>query len=542
MSTERNVAKGTLLSNIYSGDYAVTAVKRAETIAKKAAIIRSTFSSRVAKETTHGHNLMPQFNADGSFKDYRYIMSQQTLDTQLDQHNEYDTVLSATRAQILMKYETPELNAAGIKILYDMFQADKVHSSESYVTISPHSTDSTLRDYYYLLPEKTKAEVKKVFGTNSLRVHKSILSTVMGQRKYSVMQSFEKNPEDRKKVEQLWVWFAQKLFGKNAAKVLHTTERGIMEVTGMAKNNIVVRNATVSGGNFISNMMYLRSKGLSWNTIIDKIKIATKYGLQYQADKLALDTVNMYIDTLNHTPAKTIKQEATLRSKKALQRRLEDQISRNPTSRFIESGGMPAMVDDIDTSEANSQLYPGRIAQASHKVTDKIGKFSPRTEKVIKSIFLTQDTEGYKALNNAVKMTDFTARYVLYTEYTDQALKDKAMSHVDAMRSVSNEFINFSLPTHRMLQYGNDIGAIWFSKYQLRILRIMADSLKAKPFEVMSTFVLSSILGASNIFYSIPGVTKGAFQGFGTAAGVMEGSVPNISTISSIDSALDVVF
>ena len=420
-----------------------------------------------------------------------------------------------------------------------MWEKDKEHSSESYVNVSPYSTDPKLRDYYYMMPETTKAVVKQLFGSEGLRVHKSVLSTVMGFRKYSVLQSFEKSPEERGKVEGAWVWFAKKIAGKRAARILKTGENALMDITGIAKNNIVVKNASVSGGNFVSNIMYLKSKGLSLNVIIDKIKEATTFGLEYQADKLDLAVLNIHIDTLRGTPAKTIKQEADLKAKLKQQRILEDKLNRNPTRLFIESGGMPAMVDDIDTSGASDTLYPSQVHGFLDKAVSQVGKYSPKSEKALNSIFMTQDTEGYKALNNAVKMTDFVARYVLYTEYTAESLGDKAMSHKDAMRSVSNEFINFSLPTNKILQYGNDIGFIWFSKYALRILRIMADSATKRPFEAMSTFALSSMLGASNIFYSIPGVTKGAFQGFGNAFEVMGDSVPNISTISGIEGTLE---
>ncbi len=113
------------------------------------------------------------------------------------------------------------------------------------------------------------------------------------------------------------------------------------------------------------------------------------------------------------------------------------------------------------------------------------------------------------------------------------------MPHMDAMRAVISEFVNFDLPTHKMLELANNTGFLWFSKYQLRILGVMGRSLKEQPFEAVATYGMSQMLGMANIFGSIPGLTKGAFQNFGTAFSTMTESVPNTAVINMIDSTAD---
>jgi hypothetical protein len=143
-----------------------------------------------------------------------------------------------------------------------------------------------------------------------------------------------------------------------------------------------------------------------------------------------------------------------------------------------------------------------------------VDKLPKPVQNVGRAIFMTEDTQGYKTANNAVKMTDFVSRYVLYHHYMN-GKADKKYTHDEAMASVIQEFVNFSLPTNRTLEYANQIGLVWFSKYQLRILRVIYDMVKDKPAQTLMTFMFSSALGASNILMSIPGVTKDTMQMLG---------------------------
>jgi hypothetical protein len=307
----------------------------------------------------------------------------------------------------------------------------------------------------------------------------------------------------------------------------------------MAKTNIVVRNFAVTGGNYVSNIMYLRSRGVSNIKITDDSREAWVTGLKYQADKLNLQETQTTLAVLKkqaHPDQNKIKEL----NDKIIQ--YENDLFRNPTRDFIESGGMPDMVDDYDTAGGAKELYPNQLEKALDSVSAKIGKLSKKAESMTNSLFLTQDREGFKVLNNAVKMTDFVARYVLYKHYTDEARGNARKSHVDAMSAVQDEFINFRIPTHKMLQYGNDVGLVWFSKYQLRVLIVMANSMKDKPFQTTYNIVMANMTGASNIFFSIPGITKGAFQGFGNAFSVMSDSIPNILPLNIGEEVIDAVF
>ena len=115
--------------------------------------------------------------------------------------------------------------------------------------------------------------------------------------------------------------------------------------------------------------------------------------------------------------------------------------------------------NDVDTAHVQSPHKHG----LDKLIEDTLNKLPKKLERATKLAFLAEDTEGYKILNNAVRMTDYVGRYVLYHHYINNN-----MSHDDAVASARSEFIDFDLPTHRLIEYGNRIGLLWFTKYQLR--------------------------------------------------------------------------
>ena len=139
-------------------------------------------------------------------------------------------------------------------------------------------------------------------------------------------------------------------------------------------------------------------------------------------------------------------------------------------------------------------------------------------------------------LNNAVKMTDYVGRYVLYHHYTAQG-----MSHDNAVSAVMDEFINFDLPTHKTIEYLNNIGLIWFSKYQIRVLKHIKNLVKESPFTTLATFIIgmAPFMGDNNILNSVPGVTKDALQGFGDPLSSLLSSVDQILYVDIADTPFE---
>jgi len=252
-------------------------------------------------------------------------------------------------------------------------------------------------------------------------------------------------------------------------------------------------------------------RGISNRDILKYTQQAASSVIKYQADRQNLDILktNREIVAERKIGSKLTasKQANTLRRIDNQISRLENEIALNPSTKLVESGLMPSIVDDLEMANIQSPY----ASDVENLAVEQLNKLPTVVKNVGKTAFMTDDTTGYKLLNNAVKMTDYVGRYVLYQEYT----KKRGKSHDDAVSAVVEEFINFDLPTHRIIEYSNQIGLFWFSKYQLRILKQIKNSVTDRPFEAMVNFLLAAKLGISNIGMSVPGITKDATQLFG---------------------------
>ena len=209
---------------------------------------------------------------------------------------------------------------------------------------------------------------------------------------------------------------------------------------------------------------------------------------------------------------------------------LKDSIARNPVTESIEAGLMPTLVDDVETS-VNKSYFPGDIEKFLTKQTDKL---NPTVKNVGKVIFLAEDTTAYKMMNNAVKMTDFVGRHVLYTHLVET----KGVKKGEAAAIATEEFVNFNLPTHRMVEYLNKLGLLMFTKYGIRVLKTVKGNAMERPYETITALLQAGAMGFDTTFGSIPGVTKGIFSNFAnpfsTALSSAEGIAPVAMILNTI--------
>jgi hypothetical protein len=489
-----------------------------------------------------GYNAMtPSFNTEGKMVKLRYIMSEHVKDTVLQQFSEFDTVLGSMANQIVDKTNTPIINADAVVALREMWDSEKNDYPEAYVKISPTSPIKRYRDIYENLPVATKQQILSEWGKNEMMVSQEVIDLVFGQRKYSVTEMFEKNDLERNLFERLAVEAMTFVLGFNnplvkkeldspkgrAVTRTKTIEDFLIQATKLAKGNIIVRNIRVTWGNHVSNVMYLKSKGVPIKSIVRWQREAFTSALQYQADNDKLRALMVKRDVLianTNISQATKDTEGDVLNRQIM--RLQHILANNPSTKMIEAGLLPSIVDDV-----NTEISPSPHKFGLEKAIDTgLSKLPNKVEKVGRVLFMTEDTEGFKTLNNMVKMTDYVGRYVLYKHYTE-----KGMVHKEAVERVTDEFINFAPPTHRMLEYANNIGLVWFSKYQLRVLRHIKNIITEHPFSALATLIIGSTIHNNNILNTIPFATKDMGRMIGDPLSALFSSSGDIFTIDALD-------
>jgi hypothetical protein len=89
-----------------------------------------------------------------------------------------------------------------------------------------------------------------------------------------------------------------------------------------------------------------------------------------------------------------------------------------------------------------------------------------------------------------------------------------------------------------MLEYANSIGLIWYSKYQLRVLKHIKNLVKDHSFSTLATFLIGNATSHNNVINSIPFVTKDVSAIWGNPFSNFAQSVGQILPIHAVDTIL----
>jgi len=205
---------------------------------------------------------------------------------------------------------------------------------------------------------------------------------------------------------------------------------------------------------------------------------------------------------------------------------LNERMRSNPLETLIEANMYQTLVEDINTDD-DLYTYKSKVANS---LAEKTQMLSPIVGTVAKNFFLTHDTTAYKVLNKATMMSDFTSRYVMYKHLTERT--NNPLSSEAALREARKAFVNYDTPTHKAIQYLNDMGLLWFTKYYLRIQAVILQLIRDNPLRAVALSGFDFFTDISDILDS------GAFQNsplnFGTGALEIWDSTKEIITVNAV--------
>ena len=415
-------------------------------------------------------HMTPNYDTQGHVIGYSYEMSAANRDSLLERNNDFSELLGAYAATNFNKVTVPAQNKIVIDAAYQDYKDNFSSNPRAYVNVGPNSPDQGLREIWAMLPEDTRKHIDKVWGKDGMQIRNDVLLMTFGYRKYSLNQSFDKMDEAKGMFEKLYTGIMKEVFGNNAKIRGVQGERAWQEAVLLMKDIIVIRNVKTMLFNTMSNGMLLMAHGVSPTDIVKNSLLSVRAGLQYRKDTAELMAIRQ-------------KQRAGIGDFNKLEQqalKIEDSLSRNPLADFIEEGMMPTIVEDVDP-DTNHYSYKNKLQQRMEGLTSGVPK---SVKTAAKWAFVSPDTPLYKFLNNATQFSDFSAKYTMYQYYTQKA-KDK-LSHDEALQIASDNFINYDVPTSRGLQYMNDMGAVMFTKYNIRIQKALFQLLKKRPATAMA--------------------------------------------------------
>lgn len=433
----------------------------------------------------------PVMNDQGNVAGYRYLMKHETKDVQLERDNRFDKIMGNLAGGIFDKETATEQNSKAVQALYDQYQAEYATRSDSYVVVDESSTDPEYREIYRLLPEETKKAIRAIWGEEPMQVRVDLLDINFGYRKSSLSSAFDKDPQTRGFAEKAFVDMATFLMGKKAALRVRQTEDVFQEIVRETKDILVVKTGMTLLGNVTSNFTMLGWYGVPARDMLHHHKVALRGAMAYHKDTEALATLTMQLASGYVTGNRAEMEREVVR--------LKNEIERNPVKKLIDAGMMPTIVEDV-AAEEDIYSYKTNLVQQTEAFTSKL---NPHVLAAGKALYMAKDTKIYQAMSYGTQISDFLARYTLYQYATTR--KKNPLSHDEAVQLASDAFVNYDIPSHRTVQYLNDMGIVWFTKYYLRIQKVIAHLYAEKPGRALM------LLSLSHFFSGVPTLMDSSF-------------------------------
>jgi hypothetical protein len=452
---------------------------------------------------------------NGEVVNYRYEMSEKNKDDLLNRHNSFDDILSDMSAAIKDKANTKTINSVVVQTLKDEFDAEFVKSPKEFVLVGLNSTDPKMKELWFTLPEEMRIQAYTLFGTKGLYVKKKDLRLIFGFRKFTV-GDWASDVLEQKKIQNKMLNFAANHILELLRKpIVHQTEEVWQEVIRMVKDTIVVKTGATLVGNVISNFAVLMTEGVSFSDIVKYHTIAWKGANKYQKDKNKLDSLKLELENKNNL---SVTERAKMNREIAL---LENSIATNPVYSLVREGIYQTIVEDVDMDE-DTFSYQSKLESVTDPITDKIPEVIRDMSKIL---FVTHDTQLYKAMRNATQISDFVARFTLH----QHNINKQKMSEEDSINNIVETFVNYDLPTHKSIQYLNDMGLVMFSKFFIRIQKVILRQLTQRTGNVISLFLIQQILGIN-----ISDIFDGAVVMPNTIENKFADPIGHIDTLASI--------
>lgn len=433
----------------------------------------------------------PVMNDQGNVAGYRYLMQHRTKDNLLERDNRFDKIMGNLAGGIFDKETATEQNRQAVQALYDQYQAEFAAKSDSYVVVDDSSTDPEYRDIFRLLPEETKKAIRAIWGEQPMMVRVDLLDINFGYRKSSLSVVFDKDYQVKGTVDKFLVDYIKPHLSPKAALHIRRFEDVFQELVRETKDILVVKTGMTLLGNVTSNFTLLGWYGVPVRDMLHHHKVALRGAMAYHKDSEALATLNMQLASGYITGNRDEMEREVVR--------LKNEIDRNPVKKLIDAGMMPTIVEDV-AADDDRYSYKTNLVQKTEAFTSKL---NPQVLAAGKALYMAKDTKIYQAMYYGTQISDFLAKYTMYQYATTR--KKNPLSHEEAVQLASDAFVNYDIPSHRTVQYLNDMGIVWFTKYYLRIQKVIAHLYAEKPGRALM------LLSLSHFFSGIPTLMDSSF-------------------------------
>ena len=281
----------------------------------------------------------------------------------------------------------------------------------------------------------------------------------------------------------------------------------------MAKKNIVIKTGSVLYHNILSNTVVGILNGVP-------IEYMIKEQLRTARDLNAYMTVkrDLYATKAELKAAVSLNDTKGISEAQDTIRSFQTVLNNSPVRELIRRGMFQSITEEIDT-ESDPYSYASALSGKINKFAGKnktLSKVNAGAQAVGRYTYMTDDTSMYKLLLKTTQYSDFVARQAVFKYKTEV----EGIGKDETENLVRDLFVNYDLPDHQIIQYMNETGISMFTKYPMRMLRVIFKMMKGRPVEGIMLILLEDFIGFNiddptdiglNILNSPFGIVEDAF-------------------------------
>lgn len=429
--------------------------------------------------------LLPIFNTEGEVVAYERPLSKALLDQHLIAKPDLAQSIGMWMGRQAEEALATEFNGQVVTVLKKIWDDHKNTSrANEFVDVSGKGVPASVRDAWNTIPRDTQRMLKDEFR-GPVMVRLDMLNNALGYRSATIADAFLGMGDLPEDIRDGIVKVSAALLGKNAYRWLVAGERAWQGVVGAAKDVIVVRSGVVALANGISNQFQLLMHGVPMTRL-----------LQIQAGKVV--ETETYLRNAHRIARIQVELDSTVDPQKRRkleqeQQGLHDQNRRLTIWPLIQAGELPTIAEGLTEQDEYTLLGDGM--EWLRKKTQNL------PEGVItaaKYAVISKDTALYQGMNRLIQFGDFMAKAALF----DHLVQQKGLSEAEALRIISERFVNYNLLAGRTRDYLESMGLTWFMNYKLRIQKVVLSTIRENPLRFLMAGVGADWLGADSLLSS----------------------------------------
>lgn len=414
--------------------------------------------------------LMPIFDGNGQVVAFERALHPDMLE-KLNRNTNLGEMIGAWRG----RQAEEELGAAFNESLVDQIKKNwdelKDTRRDEFVDLSSlgKDDDKIWKDSWAMVPRSTRDYIESVFGTDGFPVQRTLVNNVVGYRDASVSDIFTGQNRLDEKTNKVVENTMRVFMGDKSMQYMLIGEKGIQTAVSFAKDLIIIKSVVVPALNFASNIGQLLVRGVPAVTVLKSTRaklVEINAYLKNQSRRVELEAI---IKASASEPYKIRRAEVELQS-------MLDQERRMSIHALIQAGEFSTISEGM--TDLDDALTNGKFADWTESL---VNRFPGPARTVGKYALITRDTALYQGMSRAVQYGDFLGKSILYDHYTGS----QGLSHEEAMKKITEEFVNYNLLPGRIRGFSESIGLIWFQHFKVRSMKVAHSMMVNNPLRAL---------------------------------------------------------